>query len=64
MVTITTSSGPRARWGANSEAMVPAMANSAPIAMPMPQRSTTSCHGSWAKNRSTDSRMNAAMSAR
>lgn len=61
---MTTSSGPRDFCGANSEAIVPAMAKSAPIATPSANRSTTNCHGASANSCSTDSTMNAAMSNR
>ncbi len=64
MVTMMTSSGPREFRGANSEAMVPAIAKSAPMAMPMRKRSAVSCQGSVTKNWAAESRMKAAMSKR
>lgn len=54
IVTKTTNKGPRDFCGANSAAIVPAMARSAPTATPIRVRSTISCHGSVAKNCSAD----------
>src|SRR6476660_8648020 len=63
IVTRTTNKGPRDFCGANSAAIVPAMARSAPTATPIRVRSTMSCHASVAKNCSAESTTKHAKSA-